>query len=392
MKNIRLVLVAVFAFFLVESCKKDEPTCVEKIDQLAINQLQVMGSHNSYRQKTFDPILQFIYANLENLPPGFSPDDWDYDHLALDAQFNDYGVRSIELDVYHDPAGGLFYNRMGLALLGMSPESGAPELLQPGLKVLHFPDLDYNSNYLTFKQALQALKTWSVNHPNHVPMVIQVEALTDNPFALLGPPFTNTLTFDKTALESIDAEIKSVFGENLSGVVTPDNVRGTHTSLNEAILHEGWPEVGKTRGKVLFVLDATSSQRANYLDGHASLQGRTMFVYSEPGMAETAFLKYEDPRGKEAEITQYVQAGYMVRTRADADTKEARSGDVTRREAAFTSGAQIVSTDYYRPDPRGGTTAGWTTYSVSLPGGVFAARPNPVNAPADVLTCDVLEQ
>ncbi len=109
-------------------------------------------------------------------------------------------------------------------------------------------------------------------------------------------------------------------------------------------------------------------------------------------MAETAFLKYEDPRGKEAEITQYVQAGYMVRTRADADTKEARSGDVTRREAAFTSGAQIVSTDYYRPDPRGGTTAGWTTYSVSLPGGAFAARPNPVNAPADVLTCDVLEQ
>ena len=70
-----------------------------------------------------------------------------------------------------------------------------------------------------------------------------------------------------------------------------------------------------------------------------------------------------------------VAEGFLIRTRADADTREARSGDTARREAAFASGAQFVSTDYQDPDPRFKTG-----YSVSLPGG-GASRCNPVNAP-----------
>ena len=56
-------------------------------------------------------------------------------------------------------------------------------------------------------------------------------------------------------------------------------------------------------------------------------------------------------------------AGFIVRTRADADTREARSGDTARRAAALASGAQYVSTDYLWPDARfvGG-------YRVNLPG------------------------
>ena len=63
-----------------------------------------------------------------------------------------------------------------------------------------------------------------------------------------------------------------------------------------------------------------------------------------------------------------------VRTRADADTVEARASDTTRRDAAFASGAQIVSTDFERVDPR------WPTYVVALPGG-GEARCNPISAP-----------
>ncbi len=70
--------------------------------------------------------------------------------------------------------------------------------------------------------------------------------------------------------------------------------------------------------------------------------------------------------------------GYFVRTRADTDTTEARSGDTTRRDAALASGAQIVSTDYYRPDPRGGKEKGWSEYCVQIPGG-GAIRINPIN-------------
>jgi hypothetical protein len=42
-----------------------------------------------------------------------------------------------------------------------------------------------------------------------------------------------------------------------------------------------------------------------------------------------------------------VKAGFMVRTRSDADTKEARTGDKTRFKAAVRSRAQLIATDYY---------------------------------------------
>ena len=42
--------------------------------------------------------------------------------------------------------------------------------------------------------------------------------------------------------------------------------------------------------------------------------------------------------------------GYLVRTRSDANTTEARENDYSRFEAALESGAQIISTDYYLPD------------------------------------------
>ena len=57
-----------------------------------------------------------------------------------------------------------------------------------------------------------------------------------------------------------------------------------------------------------------------------------------------------------------------------ADTAEARTGDTTRRDAAFASGAQIVSTDYEVEDPR------WPGFVTDLPGD-GPARCNPVSAP-----------
>ena len=61
-----------------------------------------------------------------------------------------------------------------------------------------------------------------------------------------------------------------------------------------------------------------------------------------------------------------MQSGYVVRTRADGDTKEARANDTGPRDAALASGAQWVSTDYEGP----GLAVGFTTpYSVEIPGG-----------------------
>jgi len=50
---------------------------------------------------------------------------------------------------------------------------------------------------------------------------------------------------------------------------------------------------------------------------------------------------------KDSSIINLVQKGYIVRTRADADTKQARENDRSGFEAACQSGAQIITTDYY---------------------------------------------
>ncbi len=99
-----------------------------------------------------------------------------------------------------------------------------------------------------------------------------------------------------------------------------------------------------------------------YLKDHESLAGRAMFVKSEPNQSYTSFFIINDPVAYKDSIQALVKQGYMVRTRADADTKEARNNDYSRFEAAKESGAQVITTDYYLPDARLGND-----YHISFP-------------------------
>jgi hypothetical protein len=102
-----------------------------------------------------------------------------------------------------------------------------------------------------------------------------------------------------------------------------------------------------------------------------------------PGHPAAAFRIVNDPIASAEEIRDLVRRGYLVRTRADADTREARANDTARRDAAFASGAHFVSTDYYLPAQAPGTG-----YLVELPVGAgvrdrertVVARCNPVTA------------
>ena len=106
-----------------------------------------------------------------------------------------------------------------------------------------------------------------------------------------------------------------------------------------------------------------------YFDGW---QQRPMFTNAPEGHPAAAIMILNDPVGQFDEIQRLVKAGYMVRTRADADTREARENDTRRRAAAFASGAQAVSTDYYLPATHFGNE-----YQVSLPQPVMC---NPITA------------
>ena len=156
-------------------------------------------------------------------------------------------------------------------------------------------------------------------------------------------------------------------------MITPDQVRGRHRTLNTAVRKGGWPTLAQARGKVVFLMDQTDVGPL-YLKGHPALRGRVLFTNATPGQPDAAFIEEND--GDEATITSLVRAGYLVRTRADAGTVEARSNDGRRRDSALRSGAQIVSTDYPQFEP-----ARWSGYFVALPNGM-PARCNPVNGPA----------
>jgi len=386
------ILIFLSLFFVLVSCEnemeemgEEEEQEEEEIqpftaDSLQINQIQIIGSHNSYRMRTYQPILDFALNFTNLLPASLNPEGWDYDHIPLPDQFTDYGIRQIEIDIYYDPDGGRFADRGGNTLVGEPVESGIPDLDEPGFKVLHIADMDYMTHYFTFKQALEAVKTWSEANPQHLPIFILIETKSTN----LGiPGFAEVLDFDKTAMDAVDQEIKGVFGEDLDQVITPDDVRGEWPTLNEAIKTIGWPVIAESRGKVIFLLDNPGSEKDHYLDGHPSLSGRILFVHAATDNPESAFIKSNSPYDQN--IEQWVTEGYIVRTRADTDTEEARSGDGSRRDRAFASGAQLISTDYYRPDPRHSTSSDWTDYSVSFGQGKVALV-NPISGPVGFAT------
>jgi hypothetical protein len=343
-----------------------------------LNEVQVLGTHNSYRTRPPEP----LWGWLQKLPVtgAGDPRDLDYGHGPLPEQLG-RGVRSVELDLYADPEGGRYLGRAGLKLAGgkegsLSDEARA-ELAAPGIKVLHLPDFDFGSQHLTFAGALVAVKQWSESHPRHVPLIIHLETKNETMKVLPLPGLASAAPWDAAACGALDGEIDRVFPPSTGRVWTPDALRRDHASLLEAIRESGWPKLDDLRGKVVFVMEGVAVRA--YLAADARLAGRRCFVYGEPGSAGTAFLLMNDAVRQREAIRARVAEGYLVRTRADSGTREARSGDTARREAAFASGAHIVSTDYPVPDARAGKETGWTDYAVTLPGG-GVARLNPVTA------------
>ncbi len=329
-----------------------------------LNETQVIGSHNSYKSSMPKPILEY----LQKVNPAAAA-SLEYEHLPLSQQL-DLGLRNLELDVFHDPQGGRYANPKGLSML---PDPGSydskEELLQPGLKLFHVQDLDVQSHHLLFKNALLELKTWSDLHPDHHPVFVLINA-KDAPVPMTISP----LAFTGTALDSIDLEVRTYLG--IEKLITPDLIRGNYESLEKAVLSGNWPNLDDARGKFLFVLDESEEKIRRYLTQKPALKNAVLFVNLKEGNPEAGFRIINNPVANETYIQDLVRKGYIIRTRADSDTKEARTGDYTKFEKAKASGAQVISTDYYVP-----SRLFPSEYSVSFENGSFE-RPNPILNPS----------
>lgn len=303
-------------------------------DDPRMNQIQVVGTHNSYHVRP---------AAFNYKPNGGPIKDifgLNYSHAPLDEQLA-RGVRSFELDLNHTAE---------------------------GFRVFHHPMVDTSSTCATFADCLGTVRLWSESHPDHVPISFLLE-LKDESVSL----HRDLLPFDAAALEQIDSVIRTVFAPDK--LFTPDDLRGSAATLPEAIETHGWPEISRVRGKVFFILHESGGIRDIYTAGHPALEGRAMFVESDEGAPHATFFIRNNPFDEQ--IPELVRAGYLVRTRADSGLSEEIKHGTGGREAALASGAQIISTDFPpgEADPE-------TGYVVELPGAV-SARCNPVSKPSD---------
>jgi len=347
-----------------------EGDCQTTKTGLSLVDLQAVGSHNSYKISIPEIELGFIALTSEEAARSL-----DYGHLPLAEQLN-LGMRQLELDVARDPDGGLYANpllpRMAEGQPGAVPFD-ADGLDAPGYKVLHSQDIDPRTHCKTFISCLQQIDAWSLANPDHVPLLILVNLKSgglDIPGTVEAPDFT------EAAFDRLDAELKSVLGPER--YITPDAVRGDHETLRDAVMSGAWPSLKDARGKLIFALDTGPGNVELYMRGQGSLQTHPMFVNSISETADhAAYFTMNDPVRAQEAIRARVAQGFLVRTRSDAGTEEARSGDTTRREAAFTSGAQYISTDYYVPRYE------WSEYKVELPG---IAKCNPVRYPVCAAT------
>lgn len=360
------MIAAMLAAAVSAACDLEAPTgaagCTRAaVDALPMNAIQAVGTHNSYKIA----IAPNELATIRAISPK-DADGLDYGHIPL-AQQLDAGARQLELDLVYDPQTGLYANPPGFRMAGAKavPYDFAP-LRQPGLKVLHEPSVDYRSVCPLFKQCLADIRAWSKAHPDHVPILVIMnlkEGGLSMPGAVKAP------LFDAAAMDLVDAEIRAVFPE--AALITPDQVQGRASTLRDAVAAGGWPKLKAARGRVMFAMDCPPDQVARYREGRKALEGRVAFVNIEEGSPAAGYITLNEPLADAARISAAVKAGLIVRTRADADTVEARTGDLSRQASAFASGAQYVSTDYMRPDPRFGP------YAVKLPGG-GKARVSPV--------------
>ena len=239
-----------------------------------MNQIQVIGTHNSYHAGFAPSEAKLMQAKN---PKAF--EDLDYSHQPLAEQLFIWSTadragrvcgckgRSLRASGDHGHGGG------GAPSCG--PGVGTPEHLldKPGFKVMHVVGIDQRSTCSTFVVCLKAVKAWSQANPRHLPLFILVETKQDKPGEVPKPYAVATEPFAVAVFDALEAEILSVFSRDQ--IVTPDEVRGTRATLPEAIQAGGWPTLKDARGKVVFLLDQ-ASVTAVYTDGASCTAGQNL--------------------------------------------------------------------------------------------------------------------
>lgn len=293
-------------------------------DRVTWDRVQSIATHNSY--VTAPNLVQNTVLDL--VRPGEAA-PLAYSHDPLWEQL-EQGVRSIELDLRVHSDGSL--------------------------RLTHVPLLANGSTAPDFVLALDELALWSSSHPGHLPITVLIEFKSD--FAYLDP---SLVAWSSDTLSQVDTAIIDGLGDR---VLRPAELDG-----------DTWPLVRDIRDRVLLIMHPDSHIERAY--SSLPTADRVMFVARAGEKVDAAmvaaggpvFVVHNDPTP--ASIAPLVEAGAIVRTRADADLHT----DPAALARALESGAQVISTDFPAPIVQPGTG-----YSAGFPDAVLS-RIDPARMP-----------
>jgi Phosphoinositide phospholipase C, Ca2+-dependent len=287
--------------------------------ELRLNQLQWIGTHNSY--------------HIEPSPNEAFP-DLAYSHQPLPEQLA-MGLRFFELDI-QTPA-----KRRGT--------SATSEL-----EVFHVVGIDEGTHCRAFRLCLQQIGDFVEENPHAGPVFVQLELKLQK--GVRGQQIANTLM-------AVNAEIVQTIGR--AGLLVPSDIADKPTSLRSSVQSGGWPLASQASSKIIFILNSSDRVTEIYLRMLRADFRKVMF----PALEDRT-----DPRAAvintfdlSSDIAcQASQSGQLVITYADWRTTAARNNDTSQRDAAFKSGAQLIATDFPVPDLRK------SSYQVSFSDGLVS--------------------
>lgn len=281
-------------------------------DGVKLNEIAILGTHNSY-QRLATKETRFAMNLLDALTfrkLGLNTFDFQMDTLTDQLET---GIRNVEIDI---------------------------ETLDKDdkieFKVTHNSLIDNASSAYDFTKALQEIKMWSDNNPDHIPVIIIVEPKS---FVI---EINGMKKFSLEYAQELDKIVENTLGDSL---LTPEDMLRDYASFKEMRENDDWISLKEARGKILVLLhdcDVTES----YIALDETIKTQKMFPmlrYDDRNETYTSFILENDAfRADERKAENIDESNLIVRTRADVYPEYSDE----RYEVIEACGSQIITTDF----------------------------------------------
>lgn len=281
-----------------------------KSQGVKINEIAVVGTHNSYQSLATAP-KRALMKTLHVISFGKVENKAIFEMDTFTDQL-EQGVRNLEIDI-------------------VTVDDGDVNFV-----VNHQPIIDNVSSAHDFAKALEEIAMWSDNNPNHLPIYLLIE------------PKGNVVSINNMKNFSVDyaLEFDKVLREKLGDkLLTPQQAMGEYETLEAMRNADAWPTLEQAQGKVIVLMHPCSITQ-EYIDTDTSIKTQAMFPMLRPDNVDKSYASFILDNSPESALennkTTIEEKNLMVRTRAD----DYPDYSDERYDFANNCGSQIITTDY----------------------------------------------